>query len=143
MNNDDSKKSAFEIAMIIVIVIVLIPFGIFTIRQCYIDRRKKAQDNADPYARRLRESSQEGYRDEPANLNLAPRRSSSMMNEEETAHLASSSRDPFASHLVMNPQQMPPAPVFGGASPTDGGPQVDLGPPQDEDGHVLHSVDIL
>ncbi|KAL7567792.1 hypothetical protein ACA910_000544 [Epithemia clementina (nom. ined.)] len=141
-SNSDGKsgKTPFEIAMIIVIIFVLIPFIFFTLRQCYRDRRKYVRENVDPYARRLRENSQDGYHDETHdNLNLAPRRASSMMNHDETRHLTSSSRDPFASQLVIA-APLTHNPYFGGF---DSGPQVDLGPPKDEDGNVLHSVEIL
>jgi len=75
-----------------------------------------------------------GYRDEPINsVNLSPQRESDTIQFH-----ASSSRDPFASHLA----PLPLLPL-NAAMAQDNGPQVFLGPPQDEDGHVLHSVEII
>ena len=127
--------------MIFLIVCVIFVGLVCMVRRCCRHyRHNELQRSLDPYARRLRESSQEGYRDEPninGNVNLSPR-SSSLVNEEEAGRLAtaSSSRDPFASHLVMVPSQPP-------AHPEEGMHLLDLGPPKDEDGHVLHSVEIL
>lgn len=134
-------KRAFGIAVLVVIVCVLLSCVVLTIfRRCCMGPMEYSRENVDPYARRLRESAQEGYRDEPVDhINLAPRRSSTVTNNEEFMHLASSSRDPFASHLANAPPQNR---AFGGGNQLDG-PQVYLGPPKDEDGNVLHSVEIL
>ena len=73
------------------------------------------------------------YRDSPK-VNLSPRRDSNFVTKEPqvdyppSAH--SSSRDPMATHLA--PSQ-----------PAQSQPQVYIGPPRDEDGHELHSVEIV
>jgi hypothetical protein len=87
-----------------------------------------------------------GYSDEPSSLNLAPRRSFAESDYPVSTHI-SSTRDPMAAFhakprstssmtegFPLSPQD---------ADPTDSVTQVYLGPPRDEDGHVLHSVEIL
>ena len=80
------------------------------------------------------------YKDRPTDdePNLAPRRreSSSLPSYEDyPANAHSSSTDPFATHLA---PKAPPADDDG-----EDQPQVYIGPPLDEDGHVLSDVNII
>jgi hypothetical protein len=87
----------------------------------------------------------------PEQINLAPRRVSVCIeNDVQLPHngtnnvhedvymasIASPSRDPMATVLA-------PPPPQGPDKEDSQGPQVYIGPPRDEDGHVLHSVEII
>lgn len=93
-----------------------------------------------PYVRRRRRQSSVGnnirwatkYQDEPAEVNLAPRRSSSLIFDQY-----SSSTDPFVTHLSSVSQ------AHEEEEDDEPEPQIYIGPPRDEDGHVLHNVDII
>lgn len=93
-----------------------------------------------PYVRRRRRQSSVGnnirwatkYQDDPAEVNLAPRRSSSLIFDQY-----SSSTDPFVTHLSSVSQ------VHEEEEDDEPEPQIYIGPPRDEDGHVLHNVDII
>jgi hypothetical protein len=93
-----------------------------------------------PYVRRRRRRKTVGnnirwasnYQDDPAEINLAPRRSSSLIFDQY-----SSSTDPFVTHLGSLIQ------THEEDEDEEPEPQVFIGPPRDEDGHVLHNVDII
>jgi hypothetical protein len=87
----------------------------------------------------------DGYRDEPGSgINIAPRRSSSVYDEtsihDYSVSMHSSSTDPMATILA------PKTPVAPAEADDDEDPEprptVYIGPPRDEDGHVLHNVEI-
>ena len=93
-------------------------------------RHKRRRD--DSLSQNLRWAST--YKDNPTsefNLHsISGRRTSDRYAANEHA----SSTDPFATHL---------APNTAAEAKEDEQPQVYIGPPRDEDGHVLHSVEIL
>jgi hypothetical protein len=89
-----------------------------------------------------------GYRDDPANVNLAPRRASMMESFARRSSFATppdskhSSRDPMATNIA------PQGPSVDSDEEDHGlhaqeSPQVYIGPPRDEDGHELHNVEIV
>lgn len=88
----------------------------------------------------------DGYRDEPGSgINIAPRRSSSVYEDainsrEYSVSMHSSSTDPMATVLAPKPPTSPPD-VDDDEEP-EPQPTVYIGPPRDEDGHVLHNVEI-
>jgi hypothetical protein len=88
----------------------------------------------------------DGYRDEPGSgINIAPRRSSSVYedaisNQEYPVSMHSSSTDPMATVLA---PKAPVAPLdVDDDEEPEPQPTVYIGPPRDEDGHVLHNVEI-
>lgn len=93
-----------------------------------------------PYIRRRRRRNSIGnnirwatkYQDDPSEVNLAPRRSSSLIFDQY-----SSSTDPFVTHLSSVNQ------AHDEDEEEEPEPQIYIGPPRDEDGHVLHNVDII
>eukprot|EP00522_Entomoneis_paludosa_P009396 CAMPEP_0172440214 /NCGR_PEP_ID=MMETSP1065-20121228/922_1 /TAXON_ID=265537 /ORGANISM="Amphiprora paludosa, Strain CCMP125" /LENGTH=675 /DNA_ID=CAMNT_0013188999 /DNA_START=26 /DNA_END=2053 /DNA_ORIENTATION=- len=141
--SDDDGGKGFRVISAIVAVIAVVGIVGFVAKQ-FLDSHRTRKRHLDKNALHWESSrSLGGYRDEPINeVNLSPRRESTTGPKESGIKRtpAPSSRDPFASHLVV-----PPSPVstLNAAVADDSGPQVYLGPPQDEDGHVLHSVDII
>ena len=137
-NDDRSAGEVFKSILAVVAVVLAVGIIIYTIMQCLKGKRARRQ-------RSLKNGIQwdssrglnGGYKDEPAQpeVNLSPRRESRMSQDMTPL----SSRDPFAAHLA-SPELAASLPLNDAG---DSGPQVYLGPPQDEDGHVLHSVEIL
>ena len=113
------------------VILVLTLFGIvavlaFLVRK-YRNRRtfrKSIETNTQMWKGR--------YQDRPPEVNIAPRRQSDLTDSVYLASIASSS-DPIAAHMAPSqPEDL-----------EDDQPQIYLGPPRDEDGHELYSVDIL
>lgn len=76
------------------------------------------------------------YSDHAPEINLAPRRGSSLYMKDEiyAANIATSSTDPMTTNLSPNKPDL--------LDDGDPQPQIYLGPPRDEDGHELHDVDV-
>jgi hypothetical protein len=87
----------------------------------------------------------DGYRDEPGSgINIAPRRSSSVYDEtsihDYAVSMHSSSTDPMAT--VLAPKAAAAPAEADNEKDPEPHPTVYIGPPRDEDGHVLHNVEI-
>ena len=123
--NDDSHTSKIGGIILLLVLVTAIALSFFYVVP-YI-RRKRRQKSV---GNNIRWAT--NYQDDPSEVNLAPRRSSSLIFDQY-----SSSTDPFVTHL-------------GSLNPTheededeEPEPQIFIGPPRDEDGHVLHNVDII
>jgi hypothetical protein len=127
----------------IVCVLLVVFFGVYFVGSL-VRRRRKRKDSSkffgwgDSLYR-------DGYRDEPGSgINIAPRRSSSVYDggtvHGNSVSMHSSSTDPMATALAPKPLAVP-AEADDGKEP-EPQPTVYIGPPRDEDGHVLHNVDI-
>lgn len=122
--------SSFVLVLAMLSLLAVLAAGTFFLYGYF---RKKRHDN-DRLTDNLRWAS--AYRDNPSadEPNIAPRRKSSYI-EAYPANAHSSSTDPFSTHLA--PLQ------HDDDEKEEEKPQVYIGPPRDEDGHVLHNVEIL
>jgi hypothetical protein len=128
-NNDDSKNAArvfFTTALVLVVAVLSLILATVLIR--HRKRRHDAASNGMHWG--------SSYRDSPER-NISPRRDSLYKNKDSeslyppSSH--SSSRDPMATHLApSSPSQF-----------RQKDPEIYIGPPRDEDGHELHSVEIV
>jgi hypothetical protein len=134
---DSSSKNIFRALGILLGVLAVTLASGYTARRFM--RRRKLRTAVK--ANRLHWQS--SYRDRPPEINIAPRRASNFdeiylsslaQAGRDSTVIALSSRDPMATHFVPPPQ--PPQDI-------DEQPEVYIGPPRDEDGHVLHNVDII
>lgn len=128
--NDDSNNAArvfFTTALVLAVAVLSLVLSTVLIRNR--KRRNDAASNGTRWG--------SSYRDSPDhNNNISPRRESIYNNKGSegvfyppSSH--SSSRDPMATHLA------PATP------PRQNDPEIYIGPPRDEDGHELHSVEIV
>jgi hypothetical protein len=110
-------------------------------------RRKFRNDDTG----RAVEWSDNRYRDNPPEqLNLAPRRRGSVCIEKDDELLPNNNTDQEDVYMasIVSPSRDPMAtllapPPYAPDKDESQGPQVYIGPPRDEDGHVLHSVEII
>ena len=133
---------AFGVAVIVLAVLAIGAVATFsTVMYCRQRRRRnaaKAKNN-----NRLRWGPAYTDSNDDNNINLAPRQS--FYDAEFPAAAMSSSRDPMAHMGAAHPAHN----IKATAAMTDDDdqgppePQIYIGPPRDEDGHVLHSVEIL
>ena len=96
------------------------------------------------------------YRDNPPEqVNLAPRRASVCIENDaqlpQQHHHSNTGQDDVYMASIASPSRDPLATLLAPSNPASEpnkqnesqGPQVYIGPPRDEDGHVLHSVEII
>ncbi|GKY97471.1 hypothetical protein MPSEU_000705500 [Mayamaea pseudoterrestris] len=138
-----SVGKSFGVAVIVLATLAitaLIAFG--TVMYCKSrKRRRSTKTNA-----RLRWGGPAAYSDDNSDINLAPRQQSFYEGDYPASTHVSSTRDPMAqfgqSHAAAA-ASMHQGSVDDGSARSEAEPQIYIGPPRDEDGHVLHSVEIL
>jgi hypothetical protein len=126
-SNDDSKSAArvfFTTALVLAVAVLSLVLA------TVLTRNRKRRNDVSSNGMHWGSS----YRDSPER-NISPRRESHYKNDgSESVYPPSShssSRDPMATHLA-------PA-----SQPRQKDPEIYIGPPRDEDGHELHSVEIV
>jgi hypothetical protein len=126
-SNDDSNSGArVFVTTALVLAVVVLSLVLATV----LIRNRRRKNDAASSGTRWGSS----YRDSPEH-NISPRRESSYKDKRSesvyppSSH--SSSRDPMATHLAPTSQ------------PRQNDPEIYIGPPRDEDGHELHSVEIV
>jgi hypothetical protein len=127
-NGGDSKNAArvfFTTVLVLAVAVLSLVLATVLIRN-----RRRRNDAASSSSRWG-----SSYRDSPEH-NISPRRESSSYRNKGSESVYppsshSSSRDPMATHLA------PASP------PRQNDPEIYIGPPRDEDGHELHSVEIV
>ena len=151
----ENGKSGFEKA---VLTLSILAIFLCAIAAAYLYvRRKRKRNNAITGSLNW---SRPNYKDRPTGdeqINIAPKRSSVHTNVYEDA-VRSSTRDPMAAHLAaakaaqQQYRQDPSLSSLANDSDddelddkdvSDHEPQMDMGPPLDDDGHELHNVSIV
>jgi hypothetical protein len=126
-NDDDGSLEGTGVFFVTVLALAVVVLSLVLATVLIRNRSKRRSETTNGLFR------QSGYRDSP-DINLSPHRmsvvSKKAMPETYSASSHSSSRDPMATHLA--PRQ-----------PPQSQPEIYIGPPRDEDGHELHSVDIV
>jgi len=139
----NSAPSAFDKAVLSIAIIAIFLVAFLLVR-VYI-RRKRKRNNAITSSLNW----QPAYKDRPATeeVNIAPKRSSIHTDVYEDA-MRSSTRDTMAAHLAAAAAARSAEAENDDTLEEDDGisdhePQVDMGPPLDDDGHELHNVSIV
>jgi hypothetical protein len=142
---NNGGKSGFEITVVILSVLAIAFVTVFSVGR-YI-RRRKEENNAITGSLNWSHN----YRDRPAEINIAPMHSDVYEQATEEA-FSRSSRDPIAAHMGSTAARRAAAAaqLLQTEQSTDEvpddlpeEPRIDIGPPIDEDGHVLHNVEIV
>jgi hypothetical protein len=141
-----SSSSSLPVGQILAIVGVLLVVTLVAAYAGLVLRRKQRKRKGIAGSMPWGDSLYNGYRDEPGSgINIAPRRSSSVYedaitNREYPVSMHASSTDPMATVLA---PKAPAAPLdVDDDDEPEPQPTVYIGPPRDEDGHVLHNVEI-
>lgn len=138
--------SAFQKAVLSISIIAVFVVAAFSVKM-YIHRKRKRSNAVTSSI-----NWQPNYRDRPSEeVNIAPKRGSVHTDVYEQAvqgaGTPSSRRDPMAAHLAAAAAARSEAPEsddeLDDAAVSDHEPQVDMGPPLDDDGHELHNVSIV
>jgi len=145
----NSSSNTFEKIVLSFAILAIFIVAAFAVR-VYIRRKNKRNNNITSSI-----SWQPHYKDRPAEeqVNIAPKRGSLHTDVYEEA-VRSSTRDHMAAHLAAAAAAKAAASASQSPSgesddePDDGDvsdhePQVDMGPPLDDDGHELHNVSIV
>lgn len=141
-NQDKDGRDPLLVAVLVLSVTAILAVAAFALNQRR--RRKQREDKALSSSMRWNSD----YSDKPEQqVNIAPRRRSTLTEEcadaEDVymASVASPNRDPMATHLAPTievPEAKPEAQFEDGDTP-----KIYIGPPRDEDGHELHSINII
>lgn len=136
-SNSSGGKSSTTVVLIVLLTLSVSALAVMGGAMYYRSNKYKRRSN------RVRWGP--GYSDEPSKLNLAPRRSFAEPDYPANTHI-SSTRDPITLLPPLHSATSSGIAVhFAGEEKADGEsqPQVYIGPPRDEDGNELHSVEIL
>ena len=136
---------AFGVVVIVLAVLAIAVVAVFaTVMACRNNKRRRRQSSKSSNNSNNRLRWGPAYSDND-DINLAPRQSFYDAEFPATTTM-SSSRDPMAHLGAAHPANNNKSRNNNAADDDDQGPpepQIYIGPPRDEDGHVLHSVEIL
>ena len=141
-NNNGSSLQGLGIAAIVLSVCAVMAVVMFTVNGCI--KRKRFRRRRDGETSGLIWASKGGYKDSAETINFSPHKSG--YSEDYMASFANPSRDPMATALAPDTTEADAVESdasSGGHGDSDDEPQIFIGPPTDEDGHILHSVDII
>lgn len=159
---DGGSLSGLGIAAIVLSVCAVMAVVMFVVNSCV--RRKRFRRRRDGETSGLIWANKGGYKDNAETINFSPHKAG--YTEDYMASFANPSRDPMATALAPDTRDtdMIESDTSTGRLDSDDEPQVFIGPPtvswlnavvhfscghfltlfqQDEDGHILHSVDII
>lgn len=137
----DGGVKGLGIAAIILSVCAICAVSMFALRGCF--RRRTFSKRSGVVEKSRLMWSDKSFKDNVESINFSPHRNSSYVDDGYMASFASPSRDPMATAFAPEPDQSSYSDASTGKPDIDDEPQIFIGPPRDEDGHVLHSVDII
>jgi len=128
------------ITAIILSVCAVLAVLMFMINSCV--RRKRFSRRRDGESSGIIWANKKGYKDTTETINFSPKAG---YRDDYMASFATPSRDPMATAFApdMGDHVAPASDTSAGPPEDDDETQIFIGPPTDEDGHVLHNVDIL